>query len=650
MVAERKFRTDINGLRTIAVIAVVLFHFGIPGFSGGFVGVDVFFVISGFLMTGIIIRGLDDNLHNKKFSFFSFYMARARRIIPALFFLSFVILILGWFYLSPDDYNRVSREVDRALLFISNNYYYKNSGYFDTDSHERLMLHSWSLSVEWQFYIIYPVLLLFMSKISRARLPLMIFVVFVFSLFFSVYKSHTDPSYAFYMLPSRAWEMFLGGLVFFTPASMYPKVNRYVLHYLGLVCIAFSVLLYSSDTLWPGIPALLPAIGAALVIFAKKDSFITANNISQHLGELSYSLYLWHWPFVVALLFLGLDESISAILFAITLSLVAAVFSFYCVENPVRKYFTHKKNWIAFLIILLSTAVLLSYAEVVRKKKGFPERISGVAHSVLNAEHARFHEMEKCQEKRLKNGKECVYGKGDIGAIVVGDSHGMSIVNVVVSVLNEKNKSVLDWTASACPMIADIKFVGGKIESCEGFIKKRMSYLNKYPGVPIFISNRYSASLVGGNEKNSSKVPGIYIDKKYSEYSDEYIKDIYKGYFDTVCELSENNPVYIFRPVPELKLHVPRKMGRDLMYRGELSRVSVSVSEYTERNHWANVLIDDLQASCGVSVIDVSSKLCDSQYCYGDIEGMPVYSDDDHLNTRGASLFDADIKRAYSDK
>lgn len=648
--AEKKFRTDINGLRTIAVIAVVFFHFGIPGFSGGFVGVDVFFVISGFLMTGIIIKALDDNPHNKKFSFFEFYMARARRIIPALFFLSCVIMVLGWFYLSPDDYNRVSREIDRALLFISNNYYYKNSGYFDTDSHERLMLHSWSLSVEWQFYIFYPVLLLLLSKISRKWLPQMVLVALICSLIFSVLKSYSDPSYAFYMLPSRAWEMLLGGMIFFVSPSIFQKLNRHVLHYIGLIFIAISILFYSPDTIWPGIPALLPAIGAALVIFANKDSLVTANNISQHLGELSYSLYLWHWPFVVALLFLGLDESISAILFAMALSLVLAFFSFYCVENPLRKYFSHKRNWLVFLIILLSIAALLSYAEVVRKKKGFPERISGDAHAVLNAEHERFHEMEKCQEKRLKNGKDCIYGKGDVGAIVVGDSHGMSIVSAVVNVLSENNKSVLDWTASACPMISDIKFVGGKIKSCEGFIKKRISYLTEYKGIPIFISNRYSASLVGGNEKNSSKVPGIYIDKKHTEYSEEYIKDIYKGYFDTVCALSENNPVYIFRPVPELKVHVPRKMGRNLMYREKVDRISVSVNEYTKRNYWANLLIDDLKRSCGVNVIDVSSKLCDGEYCYGDIEGIPVYSDDDHLNTRGANLFNNDIEKAYLNK
>lgn len=176
------FRADINGLRAIAVISVVLFHFGVAGFSGGFVGVDVFFVISGFLMTGIILKGINKD----SFNFRSFYLARARRIVPALFFLTLFLLGFGWFYLSPSDYSGLAKEVDRALLFLSNNYYYKNSGYFDPGSHERFLLHTWSLSVEWQFYILYPILLFGFYKISKNLLPLfiIIFFFFIFILFF----------------------------------------------------------------------------------------------------------------------------------------------------------------------------------------------------------------------------------------------------------------------------------------------------------------------------------------------------------------------------------------------------------------------------------------------------------------------------------
>ena len=170
---DRKFRYDINGLRALAVIAVVLFHFKIPGFSGGFVGVDVFFVISGFLMTGIIVSGLEAS-PAKGFRLFDFYMARLRRIVPALAVVCIVLLLAGWLFLAPADYVKLAREVDRALLFISNNYYFKNSGYFDADSHERMLLHSWSLSVEWQFYMIYPLVLMLVARLGTRFLPYVI--------------------------------------------------------------------------------------------------------------------------------------------------------------------------------------------------------------------------------------------------------------------------------------------------------------------------------------------------------------------------------------------------------------------------------------------------------------------------------------------
>lgn len=231
--AVNDFRKDINGLRAIAVVSVVLFHFGVTGFSGGFVGVDIFFVISGFLMTGIVARGFE----KKNFSFINFYLARARRIIPALFFLTAVLLALGFVYLSPIDYTNLAREVDRSLLFLSNNYFYKKSGYFDPNSHERLLLHTWSLSVEWQFYMLYPILLFAVSKINLDLTAKVVIAFFIASLSFSVFKSHADPSYAFYMLPSRAWEMFLGGVVFYAARSERYKLNKDWSLYTGLVAL-----------------------------------------------------------------------------------------------------------------------------------------------------------------------------------------------------------------------------------------------------------------------------------------------------------------------------------------------------------------------------------------------------------------------------
>ncbi|WP_411726794.1 acyltransferase family protein [Methyloglobulus sp.] len=292
------FRKDINGLRAIAVIAVILFHFGVSRMKGGFVGVDVFFVISGFLMTGIIFNKVDRG----NFSLIGFYLDRGRRIIPALAFLCFVLLVAGWSLLTPSEYKNLGKSVGGSLGFISNIIFWREAGYFDQASHEKWLLHTWSLSAEWQFYIVYPLIILLLRKwlaASRVRWGLFFFAVFSFLI--SIYASGRWPSAAFYLLPTRAWEMLAGGLVYLFPIAIKERTGT-MLELIGIGLIAFSVMYASADDIWPGWLASIPVLGAVLVIMSKRnESLLTCNPIAQFIGKTSYSIYLWHWPLVVAL-------------------------------------------------------------------------------------------------------------------------------------------------------------------------------------------------------------------------------------------------------------------------------------------------------------------------------------------------------------
>jgi len=208
------FRKDINGLRALSVLAVVLFHFQVPYLHGGFVGVDIFFVISGFLMTGIIFR----RLKKDDFSIIGFYLDRGRRIIPALAVLCLVLLSLGYFWLIPFDYLALGKQAAAAATFVSNMLFFSEAGYFDHRSREKLLLHTWSLSVEWQFYIVYPLILLALKKILGVRLVRYALIILtLFSLALSVYIAPWDGPFAFFTLPTRAWEMSAGGLVYLFP-------------------------------------------------------------------------------------------------------------------------------------------------------------------------------------------------------------------------------------------------------------------------------------------------------------------------------------------------------------------------------------------------------------------------------------------------
>ncbi|HEN3611909.1 TPA: acyltransferase [Yersinia enterocolitica] len=364
-IASNKFRNDINGLRAWAVIAVVLYHFGVPGFSGGFVGVDVFFVISGFLMTRIIVSGMESG----NFSFLQFYLARARRIIPMLLVLCFALLIFGWFWLPEQNYKLLATHVVNTLFFISNIKFWRESGYFDASSHEKWLLHTWSLSVEWQFYIILPIIIFVLWKfINYKAVKFALFALGFLSLCLSIYASQRWPSAAFYLLPTRMWEMLAGGMAWWvTRRKAMPETLARYTEVIGIVFISASIVLFNSSIVWPGSNALLPVAGAVLVLIsARQKSIFTANIIAQKLGASSYSIYLWHWPIVVALTYLSLLSNYKWVLLALVATVILGELSLKLVENPSRKVFAKLSTTSNLVYISLCTLVVAVLALTVR--------------------------------------------------------------------------------------------------------------------------------------------------------------------------------------------------------------------------------------------------------------------------------------------
>jgi len=338
------FRKDINGLRAIAVIAVVLFHFNPAWMPGGFAGVDVFFVISGYLMTGIIFRGLTAGT----FSLSRFYLSRANRIIPALAWLCLLSLVFGWFYLNPIDYKNLAKHVGSSMAFISNFVYLGEAGYFDATSHEKWLLHSWSLSVEWQFYILYPLLLIALKRfVSISALRNIVLVGAVVGFLVGMLLSFTFPNAAYYLLTARAWELLLGGVAYLFPIQL--KKNRAIVAELcGLALIACSYLFVSQDNYWPGYLAFLPVVGSFLLLQAnRQESLLTNNFVFQQLGSWSYSIYLWHWPIVVFLWYRDLQGFEFA---GIVASVLLGYLSYRLIEC--RTLFKHKRDYSPFRLAI----------------------------------------------------------------------------------------------------------------------------------------------------------------------------------------------------------------------------------------------------------------------------------------------------------
>jgi peptidoglycan/LPS O-acetylase OafA/YrhL len=331
------FRHDINGLRAWAVIAVLLYHFHIPGFQGGFAGVDVFFVISGYLMTEIIFR----RIHAGEFSFFSFYLDRAKRILPALAVLCATFLLMGWFFLPAYEYAKLGEHVFGSMGFFSNYLYLAESGYFEKSSMSgKWLQHTWSLSVEWQFYLLYPLLVYVICKLADIKKAgRLLAVLAVVSLGYCIVLSIHSSDAAFFLLPSRIWELLAGGLVYLFPMSLSRQL-KYTLEMLGFALLLYVFNQINGDN-WPGWQAVLPVLGAVLILMpARQASMLTANPPLQWIGTISYSLYLWHWPIAHYLHKSSLLTSWKLSLAGILASIVLAAISWVIVEG----FFSKRKS------------------------------------------------------------------------------------------------------------------------------------------------------------------------------------------------------------------------------------------------------------------------------------------------------------------
>lgn len=333
------YRADIDGLRAIAVLCVLFFHFGVETFGGGFIGVDVFFVISGFLITRLII----DSVKEGSFTFSEFYFRRARRLLPALLFTIIASFILGCLIFSPQHLARLGGSGLHGLLSLSNFFFWDESGYFDADSTVKPLLHLWSLSVEEQFYLVWPITLVLLQKssLSRFTTPLIFLALGVASWVFAQWCLEHDPSAAFYMLPSRIVEFCIGALMVWLVGFRIPPWAREVALASGLALIAYAAIFFDSQTPFPGTNALVPCLGTALALLGGTSKFLGAPLRSRPLvftGLISYSLYLCHWPLYVFYLYVTEKTQLTTA-DTILLTLVAFVIAtlmYRFVERPFR--------------------------------------------------------------------------------------------------------------------------------------------------------------------------------------------------------------------------------------------------------------------------------------------------------------------------
>ncbi len=637
--SEIRYRADIDGLRAFAVLPVILFHAGASWLPGGFVGVDVFFVISGYLISTIIIR----DVTARKFSFKRFYERRIRRIIPALLFMVLVTVVVFQFIGLPHQSLNAAESGLAALLSFSNFYFWSASGYFSPAAEFMPLLHTWSLGVEEQFYILFPVALIAAYRLNLS-LGLVLFLGLVVSFFASVWLSFNKPSAAYYLLPSRAWELAIGAVL---ASGVVPavknKIMKEILPAIGLLVLLLSFLLINSAMAFPGWVAIAPCLGAALIIHGDGNSWIARKVLMQKsivfIGLLSYSLYLWHWPVLASFRVMNADLYLSFQLsvLAIIVTFVIAWLSWRLIETPFRNrgLISVKQN---YSILGAGSLMVVVLASVSTFYVGFPDKLDASARKALvGAEDVDpYRRICSSFDKR----ENCRFGSSDIPVTyaIIGDSHAAAIRPAIEeSLLLEGRAGTLYWKG-ACPFLEGAKTViQPEKNECSDFREKVWSEIENESEIDtVILAGRWSFQLTGLLPETGGGYRVFLEDEDTVKPSvEENSRVVQRSITKTVERLTKNNiRVIIIGSVPEPGFNVPYSIAM-ARHNDADEPPAIPKSKVLSRAGESDKFFED-KITAEFSFISIWEAFCDETSCDVERDGSPLYYDDDHLSRFGA--------------
>ena len=623
-----RYRADIDGLRAIAVLAVLIFHAGLAPVSGGFIGVDVFFVISGYLITSIIVS----EANRGEFSLAGFYERRIRRIVPALLTVIAASAVIGWYVLVPADYVRFARSAIAAAAFYSNFFFNSRAkDYFAPSADLQPLLHTWSLGVEEQFYLVAPFLILLLAgRFARFR-GWVVAGIFIVSLAISVYGVRAGWPSAFYLLPSRAFELMIGMVL---ALGLVPAVAnrglRQVAGLLGLALIAAAALLFSNGTPFPGFAALVPCLGAALLIHSggKADTVayrILAARPMVFTGKISYALYLWHWPLLAYARYTAVDPlTTQQRVGLLGLAFVLSVLTYYFIEQPVRqrRVFASRGRVFAGGGVALASCFVVALAIVVTR--GAPMRLPPDVAQFAQAIPDKHATASRCL--KMSSGGACAIGDRDDrkpSFMLWGDSHARMLSAGLEEAAARRDLAGFVNARSGCMPLRDLVEVRpNQLRRCGRAVNEARKLIGTGSVEHTILASRW-IGFIGGRGDNSKR---------------QAIQDFRRELLETVEMLREGGrAVTIVGPVPELSVKLPTAMIRAMM-RGETEDFSISRQAFDAVQAPILEALAALDAMPRVRVIYPHLALCNETRCRAVEDGRPLYVDDDHLSPAGVRV------------
>lgn len=638
-----KYRPDIDGLRAVAILLVVIFHFQIfPAGKAGFMGVDVFFVISGFLITSIIHK----QLARDTFRLGTFYLHRIRRLSPALLATLLLTLAAGFLVLFPDDLVELSNEVVASQLYVANIYFWRNVNYFGLAAENVFLLHMWSLAVEEQYYLLYPLTLLCIYRFAPRYFWPAIALGGIASFILNVVFVASRPEATFYLLPTRAWELLVGGLIPFA-ASRWRRSRTIdeILALAGTAAILVAVTIYTEQFRFPGAFALLPVLGSACLILSGESGTTLAARVLSHpivvyIGKISYPLYLVHWPVrIFASRLFTAEHQLPFRLALLASSILLAAALYHLVENPVRRRYVFDGN--KHLVLGYGTGVGTTLLVLVAAhgSHGFPARFAPDIIHLANYVNDRSAPLTACEftDKLPTDVAACRLGAPgrEPAWIVFGDSHAWAAHDAFDRWLAIKGESAYFMFRNSCPPVIGVNLFHDK-GVCFAFNRSVGEFLKQHRELKnvVMVSTWQQAP-----EARLSTSPDVLLSRQ------ESISLLGDRLATTLASFNaEGKRVYLWEPVPGAKGNVPLSLARAALEKRPAD-LEYTPAQYAERNSFFFSILEKLRPLIAVR-ISPSQALCESGTCAVTIAGVPAYFDNNHITRSTADFWVQVLQRS----
>lgn len=662
------YRPEIDGLRAVAVIPVIAYHAGLAALPGGFVGVDIFFVISGYLITSILLSEMQAG----RFSLVNFYERRARRILPALFVVMLISLPLAWLLLDPPDFKAFAKSLVAVPTFSSNLLFWLESGYFDASAELKPLLHTWTLAVEEQYYLFFPLLLMLGWRLGRTWLVAMLLIIAVASLAVSQWGALRSMNSAFYLLHARAWELLIGSFIAFY-FSWRPRTEHSAsavqqgASLAGLALIGFAMANFDSSTTFPGTNALVPTLGTALIILFANQHTVVGRLLGHRLpvliGMLSYSAYLWHQPvFAFARHASLLEPGLPVMLALSALSLVLAWLSWRFVEQPFRNKRQIGRRQVFGLAgsasVLFAALGLAGYLN-----NGFAQR--------FNVDPAL---LEAFADPTLRDGCDrgydgkgwnidfCLFGAGDstrpVDIALFGDSHSEALLATFDAAARERGENLVHLGLGGCPPLLGVDVVQGNYApgACETLTRRQFAYVKEHGIKKVVLVSRWT--LYTDGDYRQRKMTGYFlVSPTRQARTRESSRQVFEQALERTVQAYRRigTEVIVVAQVPQQRVDPKSlyyRLARDTSdseatKRLIVSRLSVPIAMHAELQRFTRELFERDARQQRIRLVNLDDVFCQAEECLiGDSNAW--YKDFNHLNAHGAGLLASHISQVLA--